>query len=312
MIELHTLSLAVVIPCHNAANWIDRTICSVLDQGYPDLKLIVVDDGSSDSSVDRLRAYGERLILKCGPNRGACHARNEGLHLAREEGAEYVLFLDADDFLEGNMLGGAVRTAVAQNADMVLSNMHILYPGNRREERFIYAGQTEISPEVFFEGWMRGHYFNPSAILWRLAFVDQVGGWDESLSRAQDLDITLRAMFHAPRIGKNDEGAAIYARLNGASISQNASRRATESRLRAMLGLLRRAPGTSFEPIMPLMMSEIYSIARTAFRTGQADLGRLGLKEVQSRGYREHPGTTAHRVLAGLIGLEAKVRLWGR
>jgi hypothetical protein len=303
--------IAVIIPCHNAETWIDRTICSVLDQGYPDLKLIVADDGSTDGSVDQLRAYGDRLMLQCGPNRGACHARNEGLRLARQEGADYVLFLDADDFLEGSVLAGAARVAMLEDADMVLSNMHILYPGNRREERFVYTGQSLIAPETFFEGWMRGNYFNPSAILWRLAFVDQVGGWDESLSRAQDLDITLRAMFHAPRICKNEEGAAIYTRLNTVSISQNASRRATESRLRAMLGLLRSAPGTPFEPMMPLMMPEIYSIARTAFRTGHADLGRLGLNEVQSRGYRQHPGTRAHRLLAGLIGLEAKVRLWG-
>lgn len=303
--------VAVIIPCYNAEAWIDRTIRSVLNQDYHNLHLIVVDDGSTDGSVDRLRTYGDRLILQCGPNRGACHARNEGLRLAREEGADYALFLDADDFLEGPVLAGAARVATSEGADMVLSNMHILYPGNRREERFIYTGQSLIAPETFFEGWMRGNYFNPSAILWRLAFVDQVGGWDESLSRAQDLDITLRAMFHAPRICKNDAGAATYARLNTMSISQNASRRATDSRLRAMLGLLRRAPGTPFEPMMPLMMSEIYSIARTAFRTGNADLGRLGLNEVQSRGYRKHPGTRAHRFLAGLIGLEAKVRLWG-
>lgn len=303
--------IAVIIPCYNAETWIDRTIRSVLDQGYPDLKLIVVDDGSTDGSVDILRAYGDRLILQCGPNRGACHARNEGLRLARAAGAGYVLFLDADDFLEGPMLAGAARVAMVEDADLVLSNMHILYPGNRRDERFVYTGQSQIAPETFFEGWMRGNYFNPSAILWRLSFVDQVGGWDESLSRAQDLDITLRAMFQAPRIFKNEEGAAIYARLNTASISQNASRQASESRLRAMLGLLQRAPGTPFEPIMPLMMSEIYSIARTAFRTGHTDLGRHGLNEVRSRGYRQHPGTRAHRVMAGLIGLEAKVRFWG-
>jgi glycosyltransferase involved in cell wall biosynthesis len=304
--------IAVVIPCHNAEIWIDRTIQSVFDQAYANLRVIVVDDGSSDGSIDRLRIYGDRLLLQCGPNKGACHARNEGLRLARDEGATYVLFLDADDFLEGPMLAGAAQVAATESADIVLSNMHLLYPGNRREERFVYSGQFQIAPETFFEGWMRGNYFNPSAILWRLEFIDQVGGWDESLSRAQDLDITLRAMFHGPRIYKNEEGAAIHTRLNSASISNNISRQATESRLRAMLGLLRRAPGTTFEPIMPMMMPEIYSISRTAFRAGDIDLGRLGLSEIRSRGYRAHPGTPAHRFLAGLIGLEAKVRFWGR
>lgn len=311
MNESPSRRVAVVIPCHNAEAWIDRTLGSVFDQQYPDLRLIVIDDGSTDRSVERLHSYGDRIILETGPNRGACHARNRGLRLAASEGAKYVLFLDADDFLEGSVLAGAVRTAEAESADMVLSDMHILYPDARREERFIYTGQARIAPEVFFEGWMRGNYFNPSSILWRREFVELVGGWDESLSRAQDLDITLRAMFAGPRISKNDEGAAVYTRLNTASISQNASRRATESRLQAMTSLLRRMPDTTFERIMPLMMAEIYSIARTAFRTGNTDLGRQALSEIRTRGYRENPGTRAHRMVAGVIGLEAKVRVWG-
>jgi hypothetical protein len=209
------------------------------------------------------------------------------------------------------MLTGAAQVAAAESADIVLSNMHLLYSGNRREERFVYFGQFQIDPETFFEGRMRGNYFNPSAILWRLDFIDQVDGWDESLSRAQDLDITLRAMFHGPRIYKNEEGAAIHMRFNSASISNNISRQATEIRLRAMLGLLRRAPRTTFEPIMPMMMPEVYSISRIAFRAGDIDLGRLGLSEIRSRGYRAHPGPPTHQFSAGLIRLETKVRFWG-
>lgn len=78
-----------------------------------------------------------------------------------------------------------------------------------------------------------------------------------------------------------------------------------------MLSLLRRTHGTTFETIKPMMMPEIYSITRTAFRAGDMDLGRLGLSEIRSWGYRAHPETPAHRFLAGLIGLEAKVRFWG-
>jgi glycosyltransferase involved in cell wall biosynthesis len=303
------LHIAVVIPCYNSQAWIDSAIRSVLDQEYVSLKLIVVDDGSTDASTEHVRAYGARVSLQTGPNRGACHARNMGLKMAKDQGAEYVLFLDADDYLEGDMIAGAAQVAADTSADIVLSEMHLLYPDGSRKERFIFSGR--VHPEEFFEGWMRGNYFNPSAVLWRISFVEKIGGWDESLSRAQDMDISLRAMFEAPLIMKNSRGAAIHARVNPSSISQNVSRKATESRMNVTIGLLRKAQGTSFEPFLELLNRELYSIARTAFKTGQTDLGRRGMEELSAQGYREHPGNRSHRLVARMIGLEAKVRLWG-
>ena len=170
--------LAVAIPCYNAAPWIERAVNSALSQNCPDLIVVVVDDGSSDGSADLVRArFGDRVLLEAGPNRGACHARNRGLAIAREQGADYVLFLDADDYLEGDMLAGAGAVAQAQDADMVLSDMHVEYPDGRRDLRFHYAGH--VTPRDLFFGWMHSRYVNPSGILWRCAFVEGIGGWDE-------------------------------------------------------------------------------------------------------------------------------------
>ena len=301
--------IAVVIPCYNAQDWIGRAIGSVLAQGYGDLVMIVVDDGSSDASADRVRDFGDRVILQSGPNRGANHARNQGLRLAQERGADYILFLDADDYLEGEMLAGATDVAARTGADMVLSEMHLEHPDGTREERFLYSGQ--VAPETFFDGWLHGQIFHPASILWRLAFVQQVGGWDESLMQSQDTDICLRAMFETPLIMKNDRGLAIYANVNPGSLSQNASGKSTEDRITVMARLIKRTSGTSLEPYRPLLMAKLYTITRTAFRLKQVDLGRRGIQELASFGFRGNPGSPVHRIASNLIGLEAKVRLWG-
>lgn len=303
------LRLSVVIPCYNAAEWIERTISSALGAGCSDLILVVVDDGSTDNSVEIVRHFGDRVLLKTGPNQGACHARNEGMVLARAAGATHVLFLDADDYLEGNVLAGAADVAARSGADLVLCNMHVEHMDGQREERSTYSGRIE--PETFFVGWLNGDYFNPSSILWRIEFVESIGGWDESLARAQDLDITLRAMFHRPVIMKNDVGAAVYANVNTASISRSASRKATESRMKVILGLIEGAKGTSFEAFIPLLISKLYTITRTAFQTRQIDLGRRGVAAMHRLGFRENPGSRMHRIVSNLIGLETKVRLWG-
>jgi hypothetical protein len=230
--------------------------------------------------------------------------------LAEAHGAEFVLFLDADDYLEGQMLAGSMSEADAHGADMVLSNMHIEYPDGRRQLRNLYT--STVAPESFFRGWMGERaYVNPSGIVWRVSFVRQIGGWDESLARAQDLDITLRAMLHKPRIRKNEAGAAIHSRVNSNSISQNQSEKALRSRFKAVAGLINPVRGTSFESMLPLLYGELYFVARAAFREGYRDLGQEIMGILDNEGYRDHPGTRLHRLAARLLGLERKVRMWG-
>lgn len=300
--------VSVVIPCYNAGPWIAKTITSALTQGYPAKDVIVVDDGSTDGSVEAVRAFGDRVTLHTGPNRGACHARNVGHRMALERGAEYVVFLDADDYFEGEILAGAMAVAQAQGADMVLSDMHLEYEDGRRDIRHRYAGQ--IAPETFFIGWMSGDYINPPGILWRAGFVTEIGGWDESLARAQDLEMTLRALLSRPSIWKNNQGAAIHARLNPNSITRNQSLKALDSRFRANTGLVEKVRGTSFAAAQPLLCQEIYHIARAAFKSGETDLGRKALAFLRAEGYRAHPGTRSHAIAARILGLETKVRLW--
>lgn len=299
---------AVVIPCFNAAAWIGRAIRSVLDQSVSDLKIIVVDDGSSDSSIAAIENFGEAVILLSGPNRGACHARNKGFDKAVEMGAEYVLFLDADDYHEGPVLDPAIAIAERRNADLVLANMHIETEGNEIVRRPLYKGQ--IDPDTFFGGWMAGNYVNPSAILWRCRFLEEIGLWNEGLARAQDLEIVLRAMTFEPTIWKSEHGAAIHAQVNANSISRSQSERALRSRFDAVTSVLDRCKGTRFSCHKPALCTELYHIARAAFRANLLRLGREVLAVLSAEKFSDHPGTQFHAMAARAIGLETKVRLW--
>jgi glycosyltransferase involved in cell wall biosynthesis len=303
------MRIAVVIPLFNAAPWVARAVQSVLEQNCPEVRVIVVDDGSTDGSLRALEAFEGKITVESGPNRGACHARNVGLALADAAGAEYVLFLDADDYLEGPMLAGSLAEAEAHRADIVISNMHKEFCDGSRELRPFYSG--DVAPELFFRGIFEGNYVNPSGLLWRVDLVKGLGGWDESLVRVQDFDITMRALLVKPRIRKNEMGAAIYCQVNSSSISRNQSEMAQESRYRAIAGLVDSVRGTSFEAMLPLIYRELYRVARSAFREGYRDLGRGIVNRLEQEGYHRHPGTWRHRAAASLLGLEMKVRLWG-
>ena len=104
--------VSVIIPCYNADNWIAEAIDSCLQQTYAPLEIIIIDDGSTDDSVRIIRHYAaqfpEIISYETGTNRGGCAARNRGLALSK---GEYVLFLDADDFLEPETFAGQVEIA---------------------------------------------------------------------------------------------------------------------------------------------------------------------------------------------------------
>lgn len=118
--------LAVIMPAYNAGHYIEKAVRSILEQSYRDLRLIVVDDGSTDDTAQilrRMQRQDERLRPISVPNGGPALARNRGLD-ALEPGTEYVMFADADD----ELLPDAVEYAMAgaEGADMVFFGFTIV------------------------------------------------------------------------------------------------------------------------------------------------------------------------------------------
>lgn len=99
--------VSVVIPAYNAGATLGAAIDSVLAQSYDDVEVVVVDDGSTDTTADVLRGYGERVRWISQPNAGLAGARNAGLAMAR---GDYIALFDADDLCHPDRL--AVEVAV--------------------------------------------------------------------------------------------------------------------------------------------------------------------------------------------------------
>ena len=88
------MRISVLIPCYNAARYIEEALESVFSQGVDPHEVVVVDDGSTDGSADRVRAFGDRVRVDRQENAGISGARNAALALAT---GEVIAFLDADD-----------------------------------------------------------------------------------------------------------------------------------------------------------------------------------------------------------------------
>jgi len=98
--------ISVIIPNYNYARYLDQAIQSVLEQSYNNVELIVVNNGSTDNSLEVLEKYGNKIRLIDQPNLGQSGARNSGLSVSS---GEYIAFLDADDFWEPNKLARQIE-----------------------------------------------------------------------------------------------------------------------------------------------------------------------------------------------------------
>jgi glycosyltransferase involved in cell wall biosynthesis len=98
--------VSVIIPTYNYASYLPRAVGSCLDQSHRKVEIIVVDDGSTDGTADVVREMGGGVIYVAQENKGVSSARNAGLSVAR---GEFVVFLDADDYLTADALETRLR-----------------------------------------------------------------------------------------------------------------------------------------------------------------------------------------------------------
>lgn len=111
--------ISVIVPVYNTQDYLSECIDSVLNQSLSDFELVCIDDGSTDGSLEILKAYEEndsRIQVISQENRGLGASRNVGLNIAQ---GEYVLFLDSDDYLESGALEKLHDKASENDLDLV-------------------------------------------------------------------------------------------------------------------------------------------------------------------------------------------------
>lgn len=109
--------ISIIVPVYNSEKYINRCLDSILNQTYKDLEIVLVNDGSTDQSLSILENYAaidSRIKVVSQQNQGVAVARNTGLDNAT---GNYILYVDSDDWIENNMVGGMVE--LSANADIV-------------------------------------------------------------------------------------------------------------------------------------------------------------------------------------------------
>ena len=186
-----TPRVSVVIPAYNAADTLETTLASVIAQDLPEWEAIVVDDGSTDDTRRRVRqlaACDPRITLAGGARRGVSAARNLGVAMAH---APVVAFLDADDQWAPSKLSAQLAHLAARpDVGVSFTRARFLTPEGVPTAA-VSSGRTRgLEPAHLLHN-------NPattaSTLCVRRAVFETVGGFDEGMSFAEDLEWLIRA-----------------------------------------------------------------------------------------------------------------------
>lgn len=116
--NIKNINISIIVPVYNAEKYLINTVDSILAQTYKEFELILVDDGSKDSSLKLCNAIlkkDERVIVLHQENQGASAARNAGIKIAK---GKYICFIDSDDYIEKDMLECLITNAENYNVDI--------------------------------------------------------------------------------------------------------------------------------------------------------------------------------------------------
>ena len=119
--------ISVIVPVYNVEEYLDRCVESIVNQTYKNLEIILVDDGSTDSSgqkCDEWKARDDRIVVKHKKNGGQASARNEGLRIAK---GEFIGFVDSDDCIDISMYESMHMIILENDCDIVECSMKLFF-----------------------------------------------------------------------------------------------------------------------------------------------------------------------------------------
>ncbi len=185
--------VSIIIPTFNRLPMLKEAVDSVLAQDFEDFELIIVDDGSTDGTADKMIKYGGRVkLLRHNDNRGVSAARNSGITHAK---GKYIGFLDSDDLW--------VKGKLEIQVSFLDENPH--YPLCYTDEIWIRKGKR-VNPmlkHTKYSGWIFEKCLplctiSPSSVMMRKTLFSRVGLFDEALPVCEDYDFWLRVSTRFP------------------------------------------------------------------------------------------------------------------
>ncbi|MGE5658360.1 MAG: glycosyltransferase [Actinomycetota bacterium] len=182
--------VSVIIPVYNCERYIWQAIDSVLNQTYLDWEILIIDDGSTDRTRQRVAVYGDLIRYFYQENQGVSATRNRGIQEAQ---GELIAFLDADDFFLPDKLAEQVACFDAEpSLGIVNSGWRTV---NQEGSKILDVEMWKNCPCLDLEAWIVWKPVLPSAMMFKKKWLEVGGGFNQELSAVEDIDLVLRMVL---------------------------------------------------------------------------------------------------------------------
>lgn len=205
--------VSILIPCYNAERWISQCIESALTQTWADKEVIVVDDGSTDGSLQVIQSFGERIRWESGPNRGGNVARNRLLELSR---GDWLQYLDADDYLLPDKIEKQMQFIETNpETDVVFSRVIQETHESGEVHQGVSLMLEPLDPWCLLVRW---DLPQTGALLWRREAIISAGAWKIDQPCCQEHELYLRALKADHRFAYCTDYGAVYRQWSTGSV----------------------------------------------------------------------------------------------
>ena len=230
--------VSVIIPVYNGERYIVQTIDCVISQTYKDIEIIIVNDGSTDKSYEKIRPYLDLPNIKYieQENQGVAAARNKGIN---NSSGEFIAFLDQDDLWLPEKIERQIKI-FENNPGIALVHSKFSFingKGDRIEPLWqIRKAAGYCYKEIFFN-----NKIGMLTVIAKKKCIKEAGMFDEAIAVTDDYDLWLRITYYHP-IGYIDESLAMY-RYHGQNTSTNMLNY-KKNELKVVQKILKRFPKT--------------------------------------------------------------------
>jgi glycosyltransferase involved in cell wall biosynthesis len=283
--------VSVIIPAYNKADFTVRAVESVLKQTYRNIEIIVIDDGSTDNTKEKLKCFGEKVKYINKENGGACSARNFGIN---QSTGEYIALLDCDDIYYPDKIERSVL-CLESDPDYGFISTAIYEVDENDNIVSIRKGPKQPPSGWIFSRLLMNNLIFNSTLLVKKACFDRVGYFDEKIFIPADYDMWIR-LAEIFKAGYTNE------KLTGIRVSDNYTFFNLEQSLKEEIYLVEKKIAKGYLPTTRLQnrcYSNVYYLHALLF--GAAGKSKEAFECLLKAAKSNVFDRKIHKIIAGLV-----------
>lgn len=209
--------VSIIVPIYNEEENLKKCIDSLINQTYPELEIILLNDGSTDKSKEIINSYKDKRII-------AIHKENTGIGDTRNIGikkstGDYIMFVDSDDYIELNCIEKLMHIIESEQSDIVMFNYYLETPSKRIEIKLPLNGSTSLKED---HNLLTKIHLGPCTKIFKSTLIKENENYFPLYLKYEDVPVVVNAVINAQKISFSSEFLYHYViKKSGETITRN-------------------------------------------------------------------------------------------